>query len=63
MSRGFQLAQPEDSLGLVIRRIDSGRMPLIPVAEHGRVVGIVSLQNLRTSMTLLAEHRRVQQEQ
>ncbi len=63
MSRGFQLAQPEDSLGLVIRRIDSGRMPLIPVAEHGRVVGIVSLQNLRGSMTLLAEHRRLQQQQ
>ncbi|MGC8549081.1 MAG: CBS domain-containing protein [Acidobacteriaceae bacterium] len=63
MSRGFQLAQPEDSLGLVIRRIDSGRMPLIPVAEHGRVVGMVSLQNLRGSMTLLAEHRRLQQQQ
>jgi Zn-dependent protease len=63
MSRGFQLAQPEDSLGLVIRRIDSGRMPLIPVAEHGRVVGIVSLQNLRGSMTLLAEHRRLQQQE
>ena len=63
MSRGFQLAQPEDSLGLVIRRIDSGRMPLIPVAENGRVVGIVSLQNLRGSMMLLAEHRRLQREQ
>lgn len=63
MSRGFQLAQPEDSLGLVIRRIDSGRMPLIPVAEHGRVVGIVSLQNLRSSMTLLAEYRRLQQQE
>ncbi len=63
MSRGFQLAQPDDSLGLVIRRIDSGRMPLIPVAEHGRVVGIVSLQNLRSSMMLLAEHRRLQREQ
>lgn len=63
MSRGFQLAQPEDSLGLVIRRIDSGRMPLIPVAEQGRVVGIVSLQNLRSSMMLLAEHRRLQREQ
>ncbi|ACO31439.1 MULTISPECIES: CBS domain-containing protein [Acidobacterium] len=63
MSRGFQLAQPEDSLGLVIRRIDSGRMPLVPVAEHGRIVGIVSLQNLRSSMMLLAEYRRLQREQ
>jgi CBS domain-containing protein len=63
MSRGFQLAQPEDSLGLVIRRIDSGRMPLVPVAEQGRIVGIVSLQNLRSSMMLLAEYRRLQREQ
>ncbi len=63
MSRGFQLAQPDDSLGLMIRKIDSGRIPLIPVAEHGRVVGIVSLQNLRSSMVLLAEHRRLQREQ
>jgi Zn-dependent protease len=63
MSRGFQLAQPEDSLGLVIRRIDSGRMPLVPVAEQGRIVGIVSLQNLRGSMMLLAEYRRLQREQ
>jgi Zn-dependent protease/CBS domain-containing protein len=62
MSRGFQLAQPEDSLGLVIRRIDSGRMPLVPVAEHGRIIGIVSLQNLRSSMMLLAEHRRLHRE-
>ncbi len=63
MSRGFQLAQPEDSLGLVIRRIDSGRMPLVPVAEQGRIVGVVSLQNLRSSMMLLAEYRRLQREQ
>lgn len=57
-----QTAGPEDSLGQVIRRIDSGRMPLIPVAEQDRVIGIVSLQNLRSSMMLLAEYRRIQRE-
>jgi Zn-dependent protease/CBS domain-containing protein len=60
MSRAFQVAQPDDSLGVLIRRIGSGRMSLIPVAESGRVVGIVTWQNLSSSMGLLAEYRRVE---
>lgn len=59
MSRGFQVAQPEDSLGSMIRRMAGGHMGLIPVAESGRIIGIVTLQNLMHSMALLAEHRRV----
>lgn len=62
MSRGFQVAEPEDSLGLMIRRIAGGRMSLIPVAERGRIVGIVTWQNLSNSMGLLAEHRRFERE-
>jgi CBS domain-containing protein len=61
MSRAFQVAQPEDSLGALIRRIGSGRLSLIPVAESGRVVGIVTWQNLSSSMGLLAEYRRLEQ--
>ncbi len=60
MSRAFQVAQPEDSLGVLIRRIGSGRLSLIPVAESGRVVGIVTWQNLSSSMGLLAEYRRLE---
>jgi CBS domain-containing protein len=60
MSRAFQVAQPDDSLGLLIRRIGSGRMSLIPVAESGRIVGIVTWQNLSSSMGLLAEYRRME---
>ncbi|MGC2637295.1 MAG: CBS domain-containing protein [Acidobacteriaceae bacterium] len=60
MSRAFQVAQPDDSLGVLIRRIGSGRMSLIPVAESGRVVGIVTWQNLSSSMGLLAEYRRIE---
>jgi len=60
MSRAFQVAQPDDSLGALIRRIGSGRMSLIPVAESGRVVGIVTWQNLSSSMGLLAEYRRLE---
>ncbi len=62
MSRSFQVAEPEDSLGLMIRRIAGGRMSLVPVAEHGRIVGIVTWQNLSNSMGLLAEHRRLERE-
>jgi CBS domain-containing protein/Zn-dependent protease len=60
MSRAFQVAQPDDSLGVLIRRIGSGRLSLIPVAESGRVVGIVTWQNLSSSMGLLAEYRRLE---
>jgi CBS domain-containing protein len=62
MARGFQVAEPDDSLGLMIRRIGAGRMSLVPVAEEGRIVGIVTWQNLSSSMGLLAEHRRLQRE-
>ena len=59
MSRAFQVARPEDTLGTTIRRITAGHgLSLIPVTESGRVVGIVSVQNLMSSMSLLAEQRR-----
>ncbi len=63
MSRAFQVARPEDTLGTTIRRLSAGQgMGLVPVAESGRVVGIVSVQNLMSSMALLAEQRRVERE-
>jgi hypothetical protein len=37
-------------------------MSLVPVAERGRIVGIVTWQNLSNSMGLLAEHRRFERE-
>ncbi len=59
MSRAFQVARPEDTLGTTIRRLTAGQgLALIPVTESGRVVGIVSVQNLMSSMSLLAEKRR-----
>ena len=61
MVRAFQVAAPDDSLGSVIRRTAGGRMSMVPVADaaNGRVVGIVSLQNLMHSMGLLSEHRKL----
>jgi CBS domain-containing protein len=61
MSKAFQVARPEDTLGAAIRRIQTGRgLSLIPITESGRVVGIVSVQNLMGSMSLLAEQRRLE---
>ena len=64
MSRAFQVAKPEDTLGTTIRRLTAGHgLALIPVTESGRVVGIVSVQNLMSSMSLLAEQRRMEREE
>lgn len=64
MSRAFQVARPEDTLGATIRRLTAGRgLSLIPVADSGRVVGIVSVQNLMSAMSLLAEQRRYERQE
>jgi CBS domain-containing protein/Zn-dependent protease len=64
MSRAFQVARPEDTLGTTIRRLTAGHgLALIPVTESGRVVGIVSVQNLMNSMSLLAEQRRIERQE
>jgi CBS domain-containing protein/Zn-dependent protease len=64
MSRAFQVARPDDTLGTTIRRLTAGHgLALIPITESGRVVGIVSVQNLMSSMSLLAEQRRIEREE
>lgn len=64
MSRAFQVARPEDTLGTTIRRITAGRgLSLIPITESGRVVGVVSVQNLMSAMSLLAEQRRIERQE
>lgn len=61
MTRNFQVARPEDTLGAIIRRITAGRgLTLIPVADGERIVGVVSVQNLMSSMSLLNEQRRLE---
>jgi len=64
MSRAFQVARPEDTLGTTIRRLTAGHgLALIPITESGKVVGIVSVQNLMSSMSLLAEQRRIERQE
>jgi Zn-dependent protease len=60
MSRGFQIAQKTESLAVIFRRIGSKGLSLVPVVDGGRLVGIVTMQNLTHSMALLAESRKLQ---
>ena len=64
MSRAFQVARPDDTLGVAIRRMTAGRgLSLIPVTDAGRVLGVVCVQNLMGAMALLAEQRRLERQQ
>ena len=59
MQRGFQTAQPDDSLVKTLRRImgEQGAQ-LVPVMDGERIVGIVTPGNLSQSMGLLNQSRR-----
>lgn len=60
MARNFLVASPDDTLGTTIRRMREGRVGMIPVADpDGRVLGMVTLQNLRQSMLPLLEQRKL----
>jgi Zn-dependent protease/CBS domain-containing protein len=59
MNRAYEVAARSDSLAAAFRKITARGMTLIPVVENERLVGIVTLQNLMHSMSLLAETRRL----
>ena len=61
MTRVFEVAARGESLASIFRRITSQGLTIVPVVEQGRLVGIVTLQNLMHSMGLLAESRRLRQ--
>jgi len=63
MSRGFQIAQKSETLAAIFRRIGTKGLSLVPVVDGGRLVGIVTMQNLTHSMALLAESRKLQREE
>ena len=62
MSKSFHVAQPEDSLGTTISRFGGRGLSLVPVTQGERIVGIVTLQNLMHSMSLLSESRKLQRQ-
>ena len=59
MVRGFEVAKRTDSLAEAFRRLHGRGLSMVPVVDAGRLVGIVTLQNLTHSMALLAESRRL----
>jgi Zn-dependent protease/CBS domain-containing protein len=62
MERLFEVAGKTDSLASAFRKITGNGLTIIPVVDAGRLVGIVTLQNLMHSMTLLAEARRLKRQ-
>jgi len=53
----------KETLGSAFRKLTTRRLNMIPVVEDQRLVGIVTLQNLMHSMSLLAESRRFRRDQ
>jgi Zn-dependent protease/CBS domain-containing protein len=62
MNRIFEVAQKKESLGSAFRKLTARNLSIIPVVEEQRLVGIITLQNLMHSITLLAESRKLRKE-
>src|SRR5581483_4381768 len=58
MNRIFDVASRSETLSSAFRKLSAHNLSLIPVVENQHLVGIVTLQNLMHSMTLLAETRK-----
>jgi CBS domain-containing protein len=54
MSPRFEAAGRQDTAGAAFRKFTSRRLSVIPVVEGGRLVGIVTLQNLLHSVAFLS---------
>ncbi len=59
MNRVFAAAQSNDTLASAFRKLTNQGVTLLPVVHAGRLVGIITLQNLMHSMSLLAEAKRL----
>ena len=62
MSKISEVSLRQDSLGSAFRKLTARSSSIIPVVEDQRLVGIVTLQNLMHSMSLLAESRKLKRE-
>jgi len=59
MNRVIEVCQRGESLAIAFRKITILGLTMIPVVDHHKLVGIVTLQNLSHNMGLLAESRRL----
>jgi Zn-dependent protease/CBS domain-containing protein len=62
MNRIFEVAAKQESLASAFRKLSARNLSIIPVVDDQRLVGIVTLQNLMHSMSLLAESRKLRRE-
>jgi Zn-dependent protease/CBS domain-containing protein len=62
MNRIFEVAAKQESLASAFRKLSSRNLSIIPVVDEQQLVGIVTLQNLMHSMSLLAESRKLRRE-
>ncbi|MBI2678255.1 MAG: site-2 protease family protein [Candidatus Koribacter versatilis] len=60
MNKAFEIAQRGETLASALKKFTAKELTLLPVVEAGRLVGIVTLQNLMHSMALLSESRKIQ---
>jgi Zn-dependent protease len=63
MNRVFSVSQAGDTLASAFRKLTSQGVTVLPVVNSGRLVGIITLQNLMHSMSLLAETKRLKHDQ
>jgi len=63
MNKIFEVSVRQDSLGSAFRKLTARNSSVIPVVEDQRLIGIVTLQNLMHSMTLLAESRKLRRDE
>jgi Zn-dependent protease/CBS domain-containing protein len=62
MNRIFEVAAKQESLASAFRKLSAHNLSIIPVVDEQHLVGIVTLQNLMHSMSLLAESRKLRRE-
>ena len=62
MNRVFSVAQRSETLSGAFRKLTSQGISVLPVVDGERLVGIITMQNLWHSMSLLAESRKLKQE-
>ena len=63
MNKIFEVSMRGDSLGSAFRKLTGRSSSIVPVVEDQRLIGIVTLQNLMHSMSLLAESRKLRREE
>ena len=62
MNRIFDVAAKQESLASAFHKLSARNLSIIPIVDEQRLVGIVTLQNLMHSMSLLAESRKLRRE-